>query len=402
MTTDSRPLILHVIHHLVTGGMENGLVNLINHMPESRFRHAIVCIENYSEFRQRLVRSDVEVFALNRSRIGVWRMRMALFNLCRLLRPTIVHSRNQSGLDALLPARLAGVRHCIHGEHGWDMDNLNGDKWRPALLRRAHSPFVNRYITVSKNLERYLVERVGIAPPRVSQVYNGVDTERFSPCMKKSFALMPAGFAREDSIVIGTVGRLQPVKDQATLIRAFAELIKKYPDLSTRARLVIVGDGPLMGYLRSLAETMGVDGKTWFSGALDDVPEALRTFDIFVLPSLSEGVSNTILEAMASGLPVIATAAGGNLELVQDGHSGQFFVPGDVAALARLLADYSIDTLLRHTHAAAARRIVIERFSLIAMVANYQSIYEQFCDGNLDKGHKEPNEPFMPFSSDKM
>lgn len=386
MTTDSRPLILHVIHHLMMGGMENGLVNLINNMPESRFRHAIACVENYSDFRDRLTRSDVEIFALNRSRIGVWKMRIALFNLCRLLKPSLVHSRNQSGLDALLPARLAGVRHCVHSEHGWDIDNLNGDKWKPALLRRLHSPFVSRYITVSENLEQYLIDRIGIVPARVTQVYNGVDTERFAPCMKKSFDLFPPGFAQEDSIVIGTIGRLQPVKDQATLIRAFAELIKGYPEISARMRLVIVGDGPLSGYLRSLAATLGVDKQTWFSGALNKVPEVLRTFDIFVLPSLSEGISNTILEAMASGLPVIATAAGGNLELVQDGYSGRFFEPGNIASLTRLLADYSINTLLRHTHASTARRIVIERFSLIAMVENYQSIYERYCgDRSSDK-----------------
>ena len=383
MTTDSRPLILHVIHHLMMGGMENGLVNLINNMPESRFRHAIACVEDYSDFRDRLTRSDVEIFALNRSRIGVWKMRIALFNLCRLLKPALVHSRNQSGLDALLPARLAGVRHCIHGEHGWDIDNLNGNEWKPALLRRMHSPFVSRYITVSENLEQYLVHRVGIVPRRVTQVYNGVDTERFAPCMKKSLDLIPTGFAQEDSIVIGTIGRLQPVKDQATLIRAFAELIKGYPEISARMRLVIVGDGPLSGYLRSLAATLGVDKQTWFSGALNEIPEVLRTFDIFVLPSLSEGISNTILEAMASGLPIIATAAGGNLELVQDGHSGLFFEPGNIASLTRLLADYSTNALLRHTHADTARRIVIERFSLIAMVKNYQSIYEQYCGNGL-------------------
>lgn len=386
MTTDSRPLILHVIHHLMMGGMENGLVNLINNMPETRFRHAIACVENYSDFRDRLTRSDVEIFALNRSRIGVWKMRIALFNLCRLLQPALVHSRNQSGLDALLPARLAGVRHCVHSEHGWDIDNLNGDKWKPALLRRLHAPFVSRYITVSENLEQYLIDRIGIVPARVTQVYNGVDTERFAPSMKRSFDLFPPGFAEEDSIVIGTIGRLQPVKDQATLIRAFAELIKVYPEISTRMRLVIVGDGPLSGSLRSLAATLGVDKQTWFPGALNKVPEVLRTFDIFVLPSLSEGISNTILEAMASGLPVIATAAGGNLELVQDGHSGRFFEPGNIASLTRLLADYSTNTLLRHTHASTARRIAIERFSLIAMVENYQSIYERYCgDRGSDK-----------------
>jgi len=115
MTADPRPLILHVIHHLVIGGMENGLVNLINHMPRECFRHAVACIEGYSDFRQRITRPDTEVFALHRSNAGVWKIRKQLFQLCRRLQPQVVHSRNLSGLDALAPARFAGVRNCIHG-----------------------------------------------------------------------------------------------------------------------------------------------------------------------------------------------------------------------------------------------------------------------------------------------
>lgn len=386
MSTDPRPLVLHVIHHLEMGGLENGLVNLINHLPESRFRHAIACIENYSEFRQRLRRPDIQVFALNRSHIGVWRLRAELFRLCRRLQPTLLHTRNQSGLDALLPARLAGVAHCIHGEHGWDIDNLNGDNWRPALLRRLHAPLVDRYITVSENLQRYLVERVGIAPPRVSQVYNGVDTERFAPGLSKPRGLLPAGFAHDDSIIIGTVGRLQPVKDQATLIRAFAQVLQMHPHDASRMRLAIVGDGPLAGQLKQLAESLGLANRTWFPGALAAIPDVLRSFDLFVLPSLSEGISNTLLEAMASELPVLATAAGGNVEIVRDGRTGHLFQPGDVATLSRLLAAYVADPRLRRTHGAAARRLAIERFSLGAMVANYESIYARLCAGTLH-GH---------------
>jgi hypothetical protein len=119
--------------------MENGLVNLINNMPTNAYRHAIVCIEDYSEFRKRITRKDVEVFALHRSQIGVWRLRHELFKICRRLRPNIVHSRNQSGLDALLPAKLAGVPHTIHGEHGWDIDDLNGFRKNP-LFCAAYTP----------------------------------------------------------------------------------------------------------------------------------------------------------------------------------------------------------------------------------------------------------------------
>ena len=382
MTADARPLILHVIHHLVMGGMENGLVNLINRMPQECLRHAVACIEDYSDFRQRITRADTEVFALHRSKAGVWQMRKELFRLCRRLQPRVVHSRNLSGLDALAPASLAGVRHCIHGEHGWDVGDLDGTRWRPAILRRLHSPLVDRYIVVSKDLERYLVRRVGIAAGRISQIYNGVDTERFAPRPGRPANGLPAGFAEPDALVIGTVGRIQPVKDQATLLKAFAELVRSHP----RLRLAVIGDGPLLGDLRRFTETLGIAKLTWLPGAIGNIPDALRRFDVFVLPSLSEGISNSALEAMASGVPVVATAAGGNLELVEDGYCGRLFPPGDVAMLARLLAGYVADPSLRQAHAVAARRVAVERFSLDTMVTKYQEIYLGLCgQGGMEK-----------------
>lgn len=371
------PLVLHVIHHLFMGGMENGLINLINHMPPQRFRHAIACIEDYSDFRERIRTPGVEVFALYRSRTGVWRLRRNLFELCRQLRPAIVHSRNTSGLDALLPARLAGVRHCIHSEHGWDVDNLKGEKWKVNLNRRLHAPLVSRYITVSEDLKRHLVQRVGIDADRIVQIYNGVDTERFTPRGALNSELMPPGFRDDGSIVIGAVGRIQPVKDQATLMRAFAALRERVPGTWPRLRLAIAGNGPLLESLRALAVELGIAAQCWLPGAQEDVPAVLRGFDVFVLPSLNEGISNTILEAMASGLPVVATAVGGNVELVKVEETGCLFSPGDVDALASILQRYVCDTALRQAHGEAARRAAQAQFSLTAMVANYQGVYEQ-------------------------
>lgn len=371
------PLILHVIHHLVIGGMENGLVNLINHMPETKYRHAIACVEDYSDFRQRIRRQDVEVFALRRSRIGVWRMRRELFRLCRQLRPAIVHSRNQSGLDALLPARLAGVRHTVHGEHGWDVGDIDGRQFKPALLRRLHAPLVSRYVTVSRDLERYLIERIGIRSSRIAQIYNGVDIERFTPMESRPRSAYPTGFADVDSLVIGTVGRLQRVKDQATLLRAFAQLRADHPEWHSRLRLAIVGDGPLAAELQSIADQLGIAGSTWFAGAQRDVPRLLQGFDLFALPSLNEGVSNTILEAMACGLPILATAIGGNVELVRDGSCGRVFATGDVASLARQLATYVAQPDLRVEHGRAARARAEQVFSLDAMTRGYCGVYDQ-------------------------
>jgi sugar transferase (PEP-CTERM/EpsH1 system associated) len=377
---EPRPLVLHVIHHLVTGGMENGLVNLIGALSQEQFRHAVVCIEDYSMFRERLAQQDVDLIALHRSRVGIWRVRQQIYALCRRLRPAIVHTRNLSGLDALAPARLAGVGRCVHGEHGWDVDDLRGDKFRPALLRRLHSPLVDHYVTVSKNLERYLIERIGIAPSRITAICNGVDVNRFSPTMERPDHALPPGWCADTRFVVGTIGRIQPVKDQALLVRAFARLVAVRPELHVRLRLAIVGDGPLLPYLRALAQSLGIADSTWFPGGLDNIPEVLRLFDVFVLPSLNEGISNTVLEALASGVPVIATRVGGNPEIVDDGRYGRLFPPGDEATLAGLLAAYVDDAGLRDAHAAAARRAAVERFSLGIMVARYRALYESLLD----------------------
>jgi len=229
---------------------------------------------------------------------------------------------------------------------------------------------------VSKDLERYLVQRIGIAPARITQIYNGVDTVRFAPSAGVARDVFPAGFAPPGTVVIGTVGRVQPVKDHATLLRAFAALAGSEPALAERARLVIVGDGPLLAQTRALAATLGIDDATWFAGNRSDVPALLRALDVFALPSLNEGVSNTILEAMASGVPVVASAVGGNVELV-DGEATGLLVPaGDSDALAGALLRYLRDTPLRLAHGRQARAVVTERFSLHAMVAGYADVYE--------------------------
>ncbi|MBS0446970.1 MAG: TIGR03088 family PEP-CTERM/XrtA system glycosyltransferase [Proteobacteria bacterium] len=379
MAASPPPLILHVIHHLVIGGMENGVVNLINHMPATRYRHAVACIEDYSEFRRRIASPDVEVIALNRSRIGTTRLRLELFKLCRRMRPAIVHTRNLSGLDALMPARLAGGARNVHSEHGWDVDNLDGRRWKPALLRRLHAPFVDRYITVSKDLERFLVQRIGIRGSRITQIYNGVDTARFTP--ERTDAALPESFRGDHLIRIGSIGRLEPVKDLPTLLRAFAALLAHDPALREQARLVIVGDGPQAAPLRALADELGIARLIWFSGAIDYVPAVLRALDVFVLPSLNEGISNTLLEAMAAGLPVVASAVGGNVELVEDGCWGRLFPSGDVAALERHLSAYAVSTGLRRAHAAAGRQAAIDRYSLQAMVGSYLQTYDDVLAG---------------------
>lgn len=379
--SDPRPLVVHVIHRLAVGGLENGLVNLLNGLPEDAFRHAIVCVEDSTDFRQRIRRTDVEVFEMRRGQVGVRRMRSELLRLFRRLKPDVLHTRNLSALDALLPARLAGVRRCVHGEHGRDANDPHGENRKLIWLRRLHRPLVTHYITVSKDLQGYLQRKVGVPAERITQIYNGVNTARFAPEGERLADLMPPAFGPDGRVLVGTVGRLDAVKDQASLVRAMAQLVTRRPDLRSMARLVIVGDGPLRAELHALAEGLGIGELVRFPGALDRVPDALRSLDVFVLPSLSEGISNTILEAMASGLPVLATAVGGNVELVDDGRTGRLFPSGDVPALVNLLEAYVSDAALRQGHGRAAREAALARFSMEAMMNGYAGVYRTLLAG---------------------
>jgi sugar transferase (PEP-CTERM/EpsH1 system associated) len=265
----------------------------------------------------------------------------------------------------------------VHSEHGWNVDDLDGAKARPALLRRLHAVFVDHFVVVSRHLGEYLTRRAGVAPARIEQIYNGVDVDRFIPRQGPRAAAAPDGFWGERSFVIGTVGRLQPVKDQATLLDAAAQFIQGHPSLADSLRIVIVGGGPHEVQLRQRAAALGLKGRTWFTGPVTDVPALLSSFDVFVLPSLMEGVSNTLLEAMACGLPVVVTAVGGNTELVRDGKNALLFAPRDVERLAEHLARLAADRESAATMGRHSRALAVADFSLETMVRRYGDVYRR-------------------------
>lgn len=370
-----RPLIAHVIYQLDVGGLENGVVNLVNNLPADRYRHAIVCLKDYTDFRHRL-QHDPPLFALHKQEGKDPGLYKRLWSVLRELRPDIVHTRNLATLEAQLPALLAGVKCRVHGEHGRDIEDVDGTSRKYRLLRKAFRPLVQRYVTVSRDLDTYLQDIIGIPARKVSHIHNGVDAGRFCPAPNKRAALPVHGFAASDSVVVGTVGRMEAVKDQATLARAFVRLADQVADGRGRLRLVMVGDGMLRPRVREILEEAGCADIAWLPGSRDDVPELLRAMDIFVLPSLAEGISNTILEAMASGLPVVATRVGGNGELVVEGETGYLVPRDDPQAMAEAIRRYTADPGLRKRHAANARSRVETEFNIDEMVNRYAALYD--------------------------
>jgi sugar transferase (PEP-CTERM/EpsH1 system associated) len=375
--TQEAPLVAHVIYRLDVGGLENGLVNLINRIPAGRYRHAIICLTDYSAFRQRIQRGDVPVFALNKPPGNSPITHFKLWRLLKQLRPDIIHTRNLGALEATVPAALAGVPVRIHGEHGRDIDDLDGTNTRRQIVRRLFKPFVHQYIAMSRDLESYLQHKIGVLPSRISQIYNGVDSTRFHPAGKNRDAVPYPDFSGPGHFVIGSVGRMQDVKDPLTLARAFVRLMQATPGSEQRLRLVMVGDGPLRERARMLLAEAGVDQYAWLPGERNDVASIMRSFDLFVLPSLAEGISNTILEAMASGLPVLATAVGGSPELVQAGVTGTLVPRDDPESMARAMRAYAESAELCRRHGMEARRTIERRFGMDAMVNAYMAVYDQ-------------------------
>jgi len=370
-----RPLVAHILHRFDTGGLENGVVNLINHMPEAAFRHAVIALTEVTDFRLRLQHPDVECIALHKPPGQGANIYPQLWRLLRRLRPAIVHTRNLAALEMQPAAFAARVPVRLHGEHGRDVGDLDGSSRHYQRVRRLYSPFVHRYVALSQDLARYLVDRVGVGPQRIEQIYNGVDTERFRP--RAALDRLPDGWPFDASrFVFGTVGRMQPVKHQTLLVRAFVRALDAAPELRGRVGLALVGDGPLRADCRQILQACGLSDHAWLPGERNDIPELMRCFDAFVLPSLAEGISNTILEAMASGLPVVATAVGGNPELVGDGLTGVIVPSDDESALAAALLGLARDPAGARVLAQAARSDVERRFSLPSMVAAYRQLYE--------------------------
>jgi sugar transferase (PEP-CTERM/EpsH1 system associated) len=365
--------IVHVIVRLDIGGLENGLVNLINSMPVDRYRHSIICLSGFSdEFRRRIKTSDVEVFSLGKRPGKDLRVYVRMWRLLRKLKPDILHTRNLGTIDMHLPAALAGVEVRIHGEHGWDASDPRGLKKKNIVLRKLFSPLVRRFIPMSRDLADWLQSVVGIKNKKITQIYSGVDTGKFFPISSNEEA-----FRTEDrALVIGTIGRLDPVKNQVSLLKVLSDLRRSGSFQHRGVSLIIVGDGPSRGCISKAIDELGLGDIVELTGAREDTPDLLRRMDLFVLPSLNEGISNTILEAMATGLPVIAAETGGNPELVVSGKTGTLYQScGD--GLRRAIAGYFGNWDLIRKQGYEGRKRVIEKFSMAAMVASYCQIYEE-------------------------
>lgn len=355
--------VVHVIHRFDTGGLENGVVNLINRLPESDYLHTIVTMKGYNpEFAERILTSNVTFENLHKKDGNDLSVFSKLNKLLKRLKPDVLHTRNTATLEMQLVGWWRRVPLRIHGEHGWDVNDMHGQNVTYQRLRKLIKPFVHQYIALSVEARDYLLNLIKVNADRVNHICNGVDDSKFVMAQR----------THGEPFIFGCVGRLADVKNHILLAKAFAIVSDQ-----SEARLKLIGEGDCRDKIERIFAKHQCEDKVWMPGNRSDVASLMQGFDAFILPSLAEGISNTILESMSSGLAVIATNVGGNPELVVDEQTGFIVQSDDPEQLAKKMLQYVNDRQLAVQHGEAGRKRVEQKFSIRAMTSSYDELYRQ-------------------------
>ncbi|MFZ6691570.1 TIGR03088 family PEP-CTERM/XrtA system glycosyltransferase [Undibacterium sp. SXout20W] len=380
--TDS-PLIVHLLYHLDFGGLETLVVDCVNKIPPDKYRHAIVCLTDFTDFAKKITQPNVQIFALNKPPGLGLSIHFKLWKLLKKLRPAILHTYNTAAIEYSFTAKLAGVPICVHAEHGRDMSDVNGTNKKHIFLKRHLQIFIDRYVSVSTDLHNWLLDTVKIPSEKQCVIINGVDTDKFAPHRTEQSTVLPWP---GEHFVIGTVGQIRDIKNHRGLIEAFHVLLQKLhesPHYRDQLRLCIIGEGRLLRSLKQQVVDAGISELVWLPGARSDVAQIMSTFSVFTLPSFAEGTPIALLEAMATGLPIVASEVGGIPEVIKDQVQGSLVPVNDPQALADAFLRYLQQPELASFHAAEARKRIEEKYSLTSMISQYQHLYDELCHEKL-------------------
>jgi sugar transferase (PEP-CTERM/EpsH1 system associated) len=348
--------VAHVTLGLEVGGQERLLVEMARHRDHQRFEWTVISLRDRGTLAPTLETLGVNVVALD-TPVGfhprLWRRLAKIF---REKQFDIVHTHDDSPLIYGMPAAwCAGAPVRIHTMHHGRLDEISR---RQRWLMRLASKFSTNFVCVSHDSAQWIIEH-GVDPARVQTLRNGVDLTRFAF----------NGPAEDGSII--TVSRLYPVKDVANLLRAVPSVLTVHP----QARFEIAGNGPCREELMTLTKELAITNHVAFLGEVQDIAALLTRARLFVLPSQSEGISLTLLEAMARGLPIVATRVGGNPEVVDDRVTGLLVPARNPGALAGAIGELLADAALGERMGSAGRQRVEDNFDIRKMMSRYEAMY---------------------------
>jgi glycosyltransferase involved in cell wall biosynthesis len=349
-------------------GAEKMLINLAELLNKRGYR-PVVCLleEGWLADESRRCGYSTYVIPLERTVDFRWVRRAS--KMVASERIDIIHAHEFAmNTYCTLLAAIARVP-CVATVHG---KNYSSDRWHRRMAYRAVARCA-RMIAVSDDIKSFLATKVGVLRSRITTITNGIDIDRYSPASLSRRLFRDELGLSDDQPLIGCVGRLDGVKGHTFLVRAARTVCQRYP----RAVFVLAGQGQLRDTLEEEANALGIGQNVRFLGYRHDVSAVLAALDIFVLPSLSEGLPLSLLEAMAASIPIVASNVGGIPEVVGDGQSGLLAEPGDPAGLAEKILMLLDNQALGKTIAQNARTIVLARFGVDAMVDAYERVYDQ-------------------------
>jgi glycosyltransferase involved in cell wall biosynthesis len=365
MTVGRKTRVLLLTDEMEVGGTQRQIVHIARHLDREHFEPSVLFFRNPSFFVDELQQAGVRVIQVEkRGRLDVgfvWRLVQTLRRERYDVMQCFAFSGELWGAVArrLLPReRRPALISSVRGVYEW----YSGWHWR---IKRWVSGQSERVIANSRMGAEYACERMGLPPGAIRVSYNGVQSVHGKPSLRTELGVPDEG------LLVLFVGRLVVHKDVPTLLKAVALLQTRVPSL----RVALAGDGPLRDPLVRQVEALGLPAVVHLLGQRDDVPDLIESADILVLPSLREGLSNVILEGMMGGKPVVASRAGGNIELIEDNRSGLLFEVGDAQALAAALERLARDHALRARLGEGARQRAQAEFSIPSMVQAYEKHY---------------------------
>ncbi len=369
-----RRRIALIIDDLDVGGAQRQLLEMAQHLPKDRFEVSVIALSaTRLQLAEEVRAAGVPVYAIAQSGAWSWSCWRSLYRLLRVLRPQLVHTwlftADLYGRSAAWAARVPRILSAVRSVEPWKPG-------RYVLVDRVLRRITDAFTVNAGAIGDVLTQREGVPPAKIITVYNGVDLARFDPAAANGAVRQQVG-ATDQMPVVGIVGRLSPEKDHATFLQAAVLVATQRP----QARFLILGSGALREELRALAVQLGLEGAVRFLGAQADVREVFAALDLLVVSSRYEGCCNVILEGMAMGKPVVATAVGGNPELVKSGQTGWLVPAQDPAAMAQAMLRVIDDPQMAAAMGREGRRQVEARFSTERMIEQTASLYERLLDG---------------------
>jgi len=363
--------LMQITHDLAIGGLQRVVATLCQNIDRDRFDVSVLCLRSLGPFAADIECLGIEVVLVPQKATTDYLSFLKVARILRSLRIDVIHTHNtQPFVDGTLGALLAGVKTVVHTDHARPFP----DKRRYMIAERAMSWRAYRVVGVSEHTSRNLVSYEKISRRKIETIPNGIDGARFDVEIDKIQKRREMGIAG-DGPVIGLGVRLTSQKGITYLLKAMPEIVRRCPGVT----LVVAGEGPLDDDLKSEASALGTGPNVRFVGPRLDVPELLKLFDVYVLPSLWEGLPMVLLEAMAAGCPIVATDVGGVSAAIHTGVNGVLVAPEDPDAIADAVINLLKDENLRQRYAVASREVFRKRFSAQIMTRAYERLYQRLA-----------------------